>query len=429
MKKIPNLIPISSEFNKNLEKYAEVIVKVGLNLQPGQRLLIGAPRGSFYGAPLELAPLIRLIVKKAYQAGAKLVDVLWHDDQIRLIRYQNAPRDPFGEYPKWRADASYNIAKEADAMLIFPIVNPDLLSEQDSDLIITSYKAALNHNKPSNDLRRKGMVNWTAAAAPIDGWVDKVLPDIPKEERKTKLWDRIFDICRIKHNDPISAWKDHINQLNTRSSYLNQKKYPTLNFRGPKTDLTIGLPKGHIWESAYFTTQGGISNVVNIPTEEIFTIPHKDKTEGIVTATKPLATDVLIEDLCLTFSEGKVIKVTTKTGEKFLRDLLETDEGATRLGEVSLVPHSSPISQSGILFYSILLDENASCHMALGSAIRSTLENGLTMSDEDFSTAGGNISLIHRDFMIGSEEMDVDGIKEDGTTEPIMRKGEWSFQV
>jgi len=420
---------LSSEFEKNLEKFAEVIVKVGLNLQPKQRLLIGAPFGSNYGVPLELAQLIRMVVKKAYQVGAKLVDVLWEDEQIRLIRYQNAPRSSFGEYPTWRTDAGYNIAKKGDAMLFFPILNPDLLSEQDSDLILTTHKVALNHNKPTNALRRKGMVNWTAIAAPIDGWVDKVLPSIPQEERKAKLWDKIFDICRIKHTDPISAWKDHIKQLSTRSSYLNQKKYQALNFRGPKTDLTIGLPKSQIWKSANFTTQSGISNVVNIPTEEIFTTPHKDKTEGIVTATKPSATDVLIEDLSLTFSEGKVIKVTAKTGEKFLLDLLETDEGATRLGEVSLVPHSSPISQSGILFYSTLIDENASCHIALGNCIRFALENGQNMSDEELSEAGGNVSLIHRDFMIGSEEMDVDGIKEDGTTESIMRKGEWSFQV
>lgn len=423
------MIQLTTEFEKNLVKYAEVIVKVGLNLQAGQRLLIGAPTVARDGISFELAPLIRMIVKKAYQVGAKLVDVIWDDDQIRLIRYQNAPRDSFEEYPTWKADAGFNIAKEGDAMLIFPTLNPDLLSKQDPDLILTARKTFLQHNKPSNELRRKGMVNWTAVAAPVDGWVDKVLPKIPQEERKPKLWDIIFNICRIKHKDPISMWKDHINQLSTRSSYLNQKKYHALKFRAPKTDLTIGLPKGHIWKNAYFTTQSGISNVVNIPTEEIFTTPHKDKTEGTVTATKPLVTDVLIEDLSLTFSEGKVIKATAKTGEKFLRNLLETDEGASRLGEVSLVPHSSPISQSGILFYNILIDENASCHIALGNGIRSALENGLTMSDEEFSGAGGNKCLFHLDFMIGSEEMDVDGIKEDGIVEQIMTRGEWSFQV
>ncbi|MHA2182076.1 MAG: aminopeptidase [Promethearchaeota archaeon] len=207
---------MSSEFEKNLKKYAEVIVEVGLNLQRGQRLLIGAPSAARYGVPLELAPLIRMIVKKAYQVGAKLVDVLWDDDEIRLIRYQNAPKDSFEEYPKWRADAGYNIAKNSDAMLIFPILNPDLLSDQDPNLILTSRKTSLNQNKPSNDLRRKGLVNWTAVAAPIDGWVNKVLPDIPQNERKTKLWDIIFEICRIKHKNPILEWQEKIKQQPNR---------------------------------------------------------------------------------------------------------------------------------------------------------------------------------------------------------------------
>ncbi|MHA2339990.1 MAG: aminopeptidase [Candidatus Hodarchaeales archaeon] len=423
------MILLSSEFEQNLEKYAEVIVKVGLNLQAGQRLLIGAPTAARYGIPLELAPLIRLVTKKAYQAGAKLVDVFWDDDQIRLIRYQNAPRNSFDEYPTWRAEAGLSIAKETDAMLIFPILDPDLLLEQDPDLILTTRKASLKQNRPSNDLRRKGMVNWTAVAAPIDGWADKVLPMVPQEERKSKLWDMIFDICRIKHKDPISKWQEHINQLTVRSSYLNKKRYHSLRFHSLKTDLTIGLPKKHIWRNAYFTTQGGISNLVNIPTEEIFTTPHKDKTEGIVTATKPIVTDVLIEDLSLTFSKGKIIKASAKTGEKFLQKLLKTDEGASRLGEVSLVPHSSPISQAGVLFYNILIDENASCHIALGNGLRSAIENGETMSDEEFSSAGGNKCLFHLDFMLGSEEMDVEGIKEDGNVERIMSKGEWSFQM
>ncbi|MFX1523257.1 MAG: aminopeptidase [Promethearchaeota archaeon] len=423
------MIPLSSNFEVNLERYVEVIVKVGLNLQPGQRLLIGTPSSTSYGVSLELAPLIRLIAKKAYQAGAKLVDVFWDDDQIRLIRYQNAPKDSFAEYPKWRADAGFDIAKNDDAMLIFPIRNPDLLSEQDPNLILTTRKASLENNKPANDLRRKGKVNWSAIAAPLEDWTNKVLPHIPQEERKEKIWEIIFDICRINQKDPISVWKDHINQLITRSSYLNIKKYHALKFKAPKTDLTVGLPQRHIWKSAYFTTQSGINNVVNIPTEEIFTTPHKDKTEGTVTASKPLVTDVLIEGLSLTFSEGKVIKASAKSGEEFLQKLLRTDEGATRLGEVSLVPHSSPISQSGLLFYNILIDENASCHLALGNGLRACLENGTVMSDEEFSKAGGNNCLFHLDFMIGSEDMDVDGVKEDGTLEPIMRKGEWAFDV
>lgn len=420
---------MSSEFEENLEKYAELIIKVGLNLQEGQRLLIGAPAVGRNGVSLEIAPLVRLIVKKAYQSGAKLVEVMWEDDQTRLFRYKYAPKDSFEEYPTWRTDGAFNFAKEGDAMLFIAARNPDLLSDIDSNLILTSTKTYFTYMKPANDLRRRGLVNWSAIVAPVDGWVDKVFPDIPQNERKAKFWDTIFEICRVKQKDPVLAWQEHINQLVTRGSYLNNKKYSSLHFRAQGTDLRVGLPQGHIWKSAYFTTQGGITNVVNIPTEEIFTTPHRDMTEGTVTATKPLVTAVTVEDLKVTFSKGKVIEVSATTGEEYIRNILKTDEGASRLGEVSLVPHSSPISQSGLLFYNILIDENASCHIALGSGIKTCLENGVNMTDEEFSVVGGNSSMMHLDFMIGSESMNVDGITEDGTVEPIMRKGEWDFNV
>ncbi|MFX1344328.1 MAG: aminopeptidase [Promethearchaeota archaeon] len=418
-----------SEFEINLEKYAEVIVKVGLNLQPGQRLLIGTPTSGNRGVSIELAPLVRLIMKKAYQIGARLVDVMWEDDQLQLIRYKYAPRDSFEEFPSWRTDGAFDIAKEGDAMLVIKAQNPDLLSEQDSNLILTVKKTFLRHIKPTTELRRKNLVNWMVAAAPVSNWADKVFPELPQNERKAKFWDTLFDICRVKSKNPISEWKNHVKQLIRRCSYLNHKKYKALKFIGPGTEITIGLPLGHVWKSAHFTTQGGINNVVNIPTEEIFTIPHKDKTEGVVKATKPLVSDVLIENLRLKFSNGKVTDISATKGEAFLRDLIKTDKGASQLGEVSLVPHSSPISQTGLLFYNILIDENASCHLALGSGIKTCLENGVKMSEEEFSKAGGNQSILHLDFMIGSEKMNVDGITKDGKSEPIMKKGELVFRV
>jgi len=418
-----------SEFEKNLEKYAEVIVKIGLNLQPGQRLLIGAPTTGMNGVAVELAPLVRLIVKKAYQIGAKLVEVMWDDDMIRLYRYEFAPKDSFEEYPTWRTDGAYNFAKKCDAMLFIAARNPTILSGQDSNLILTSHKIFLKHSKPTSDLRRKGLVNWSAITAPVNGWADKIFPNVPQNERKAKFWDILFEICRIKHDDPILKWKDHINQLISRCNYLNRKNYDALHFSAPGTDLTIGLPEGHIWKSAHFTTQSGINNVVNIPTEEIFTTPHKDKTEGIVTSTKPIFIDVLIEDLILKFVNGKVEEVSAAKGEQYMKNLIKTDDGASRLGEVSLVPNSSPISQTGLLFHSILIDENASSHIALGSGIKTCLENGIKMSDDEFSAHGGNQSLLHLDFMIGSEKVDVDGITKEEKTEPIMRRGEWTFKV
>jgi aminopeptidase len=368
-------------------------------------------------------------VKKAYQSGARLVEVMWDDDQIRLLRYKYAPKDSFEEYPTWRTDGSFNFAKESDAMLIIGARNPDLLSKIDSNLVLTSTKSFLKNMKPTSDLRRKGLVNWSGITAPVEGWADKIFPDIPQNERKSKFWDTIFEICRVKQEDPIKAWQKHIDELVTRSSYLNDKQFNSLHFKAKGTDLTISLPSGHIWKSAYFTTQGGISNVVNIPTEEIFTTPHKDKTEGIITATKPLVTAVTVENLCIKFSKGRVVELSASKREKYMRNIIKTDDGASKLGEVSLVPHSSPISQTGRLFYNILIDENASCHLALGSGIKTCIENGINMSNKEFSKIGGNSSMMHLDFMIGSEKMDVDGVMEDGATEPIMRKGEWAFKV
>ncbi|MFX0142322.1 MAG: aminopeptidase [Candidatus Hodarchaeota archaeon] len=420
---------MSSEFDQYLEKYSELIVKVGLNLQPGQRLLIGAPRPSAYGVSIELAPLVRLIVKKSYQAGAKLVEVFWEDAQVRLIRYQFAPRDSFEEFPTWRTNAKFEISKNNDAMLLVAAENPDLLARQDSDLILTNRKSFYKHNKPSADLRRSGMGNWSVFAAPVKAWADKVFPDIPSTERMEKFWDVIFDICRVKEEDPISAWENHINQLVARSDFLNRKNYIALKYNAPGTDLTIGLPKGHIWKSANMTTKSGITHIGNLPTEEIYTTPHKDKVDGVITSTKPLALETCIDGLRLEFSKGKVVKASATKGEDYLKKLLKIDEGASRIGEVALVPNSSPISQLGILFYNTLIDENASCHIGLGNGIKACLKNGLDMSKEEFAAAGGNQCLFHIDFMVGSEKLHIYGIKEDGALESIMRKGEWAFEV
>ncbi|MFX1379858.1 MAG: aminopeptidase [Promethearchaeota archaeon] len=420
---------MSSEFEKNLDNFAEVIVKIGLNLQPGQRLLIGGPTAYTYGTPIELAPLVRLITKKAYQIGARFVEVFWDDDKLRRIRFEHASRDSFEEYPIWRTNCQYKFGIEGDAVLLFAAFNPDLLEDQDQDLMVTTFNTYIKHRKTFGDLISKSAVNWTAITAPVDGWAEKVFPNVPQENQKAKFWDTIFEICRVKGKDPIATWEDHIKHLSVRSNYLNTKKYVSLKFDAPGTDLTIGLPKGHIWGSARFKTQSGIDFVGNIPTEEVFTTTHKDKTEGFVTVTKPRHTDVILEDCCFTFSKGRIIEAIAKKGEDVLQRILETDEGIRKLGEVALVPHSSPISQTGLLFYNVLIDENASSHIAIGRGFKFALKNGGEMSDKEFYNAGGNISKTHIDFMIGSEKMDIDGITKDGKTEAIMRKGEWAFKV
>ena len=236
----------------------------------------------------------------------------------------------------------------------------------------------------------------------------------------------IFQICRLDQEDPISAWRDHIDNLKARCEYLNKKQYETLKFKGPGTDLTIGLAKNHVWGGGSIKSQNGITCVPNLPTEEIFTIPDKDKIEGTVKATKPLFFNgAFIEDFSFTFSKGKVVEYNAVKGKDVLDILLNYDEGAKYLGEVALVPHSSPISQSGLIFYNGLIDENASIHIALGSGYKFCIENGEDLSDKEFAKAGGNISMLHMDFMIGSGEINVDGISEDGSVEPIMKNGEW----
>ncbi|MFX0038518.1 MAG: aminopeptidase [Promethearchaeota archaeon] len=419
---------MSSEFELNLEKYVDVILKVGLNLQKGQRLLI-IPF-LFGNNLIELAPFIELIAKKAYQKGARFVEVIWDDPQMDLIRLKYAPRDSFEEFSVWKSNAKLEFAEKGDAVLGFVIQNPDLFADQDPELMKIMMQTYLKHNKKVSNLALSRAFNWTYISAPSEGWTNKIFPDLPPDNQNTKMWDVIFDICRIKQKDPISAWKNHIEQLQARVNYLNDKQYETLRLDAPGTDLTIGLPKGHIWHTAGVKSQNGISYVLNLPTEEIYTTPHKDKTEGVITMTKPLFySGPLIEDIKLTFSKGKTVELNAGKGKEFLENIIKTDEGANRLGEVALVPHSSPISQTELIFYNGLIDENASCHIALGKGFKFCLENGDKMSDEEFRAAGGNNSLVHIDCMVGSGEMNIDGITSNGTVEPIMRNGEWAFDV
>lgn len=418
---------MASEFERNLEKYADVVVRVGLNLQPGQQLLIGSPRLDAL-TPLEAAPLVRLIATKAYQLGARLVDVLWGDDQLRRIRLQHAPTDSLHEFPMWQVTAVTDAIKRGDALLVIYAHNPDLLNDVDFELLGIVEQTRAKNTSPIFGLLTRNVTNWSLISVPVSGWSAKVFPDVAPEAQDARLWDAIFEICRVKQADPIAAWRAHVGQLVNRSDYLNAKQYAALRFTGPGTDLTVGLPSRHVWRGGHRTGEAGISFTANIPTEEVFTMPHRDETEGVVTATKPLSFGGgLVENFSLTFAGGRVVKATAERGAENLRKVLETDEGGSHLGEVALVPHSSPISRSGRVFYNTLIDENAASHIALGNAHRPTLEAGESMSDEEFVAAGGNLSAIHLDFMIGSDEVDVDGVRTDGAAEPIMRKGEWGF--
>ncbi|MDH3943901.1 MAG: aminopeptidase [Anaerolineae bacterium] len=416
-------------FLANLEKYAEVLVRVGMNIQPGQRLLITSA-GYYDGAPLESAPLARLVARKAYQAGAVFVDVEWGDETAMLIRHKYAPRDSFDVYPEWKSQALLDITSGGDALLAIMGQNPDLLAGQDQDLIALEQKTIAVLNKPARSHRQKHPHNWCIATYATPNWAAKVFPHLPQDEQVPALWEAIFKTCRIDLPDSVAAWQAHIRETKQRGDAMTAKAYRSLHFNGPGTDLKIGLPEGHIWMGGSADTEAGFPYVANIPTEEIFTLPHRMVADGHVTATKPLSRGgALIDDFSVSFEGGKVVKVQAKHNEGVLTKMIAADESAGRLGEVALVPHSSPISQSGLLFYTTLFDENASCHIALGSSYRECLAGGAAMSDEAYQAAGGNDSLIHTDFMIGSDSLDVDGIKADGSLEPVMRAGEWAFDV
>jgi aminopeptidase len=285
-------------------------------------------------------------------------------------------------------------------------------------------------SSPYVDAVTNGKIQWSAVRSPTQAWADMVLPELPEEERLLALWELVFRLSRADGNDPVADWNEHLASLSKRKDYLSEKKFAALKYSAPGTDLTVGLPAGHKWESGSDQTKIGTSFTANIPTEEVYTMPDRLQVDGVVRSTKPLDYGgMLIENFSLRFEKGEVVHADAELGQQYLKNALEVDKNARFTGEVALVPNSSPISQSGVIFYDGLYDENASNHIALGSSYKSSMRAGEDMSDADFTAAGGNISNLHLDFMIGSAEMDVDGTTQDGNSEPIMRSGEWTHDL
>lgn len=419
-----------TDFEKNLEKYAEVAVKVALNVQPGQRVLIGRPAHGVYGIPIELAPLVRLITAKSYDAGARLVDVIWNDDELRRIRFKHGNPKDIEEFPTWRSAAAIESAEAGDAMLSLYAEDPALLKGQDPDLIGKFTQANSKHMARYFQLVTINNMNWAVMTAPIAGWVEKIFPKLTPKKAMEKAWDTLFDICRIKTANPVAAWKKHVKDMVLRSDYMNKKQYQALKIKAKGTDLTVGLPKGHIWTCTRMKSKGGIEFTANVPSEEIFTAPHNKKTDGYVTLSRPLHYGGrTAEGLRVTFKDGKVVDAKAKKGLELAEKIFNTDEGARHLGEMALVPHGSPISKSGIVFHNTLIDENASNHIAFGRAYRFGVKGGEKMTDAQFDKVGGNTSLIHIDCMIGTGDTDIDGITAKGAAEPVFRAGEWAYKV
>ncbi|TCZ78800.1 aminopeptidase [Paenibacillus albiflavus] len=410
-----------SLFEEQLDKYAALAVHTGVNIQPGQTLVIFTP--------IVAADFVRKITKKAYEAGARNVIVEWNDDEITHAKYSHAPEEVFSEYPAWMAQIRNDLVKEGAAFLNVLAPNPDLLSDIDPKRIATANKTAAQALEVYRSYAMTDKVCWSIVAVPSEAWAAKIFP----EEQDSavaiqKLWDVIFSIVRVDQADPVQAWKEHNEKLQNMSAYLNEKQYAELVYESTGTNLTVGLPENHIWAGGGATSQSGTRFSPNMPTEEVFTMPHKDRVNGVVSSTKPLNYGgTVIDRFTLTFKDGKVVDFTAEQGYETLKHLIETDEGSSRLGEVALVPYESPISLSNLIFYNTLFDENASCHFALGRAYPTNIQGGVEMSEEELAKNGVNSSLTHVDYMIGSAETNIDGITKDGKREPIFRNGNWAI--
>lgn len=404
---------------EKLDRLAEVAVRTGVNLQPGQDLVITAPTDAM--------DLVRRIAVHAYKAGAGIVTPFFSDDAITLARFEHAADDSFDRAPDWMFQAMAEAFKGGAARMAITGGDPMLLAEQDPAKVARVGKATSIASKPAMEPIVGFEVNWNIVAYPSAGWASTVFPDLPVEEAQGKLMDAIYDASRLSGDDPVANWAAHSARLQERVDWLNAQGFTALHYTGPGTDLHLGLADGHIWKGGASPALNGVVCQPNIPTEEVFTCPHAYKVEGTVAATKPLAHQgSVIEDIAVRFEAGRIVEATASKGEDVLRELLKTDDGASRIGEVALVPHSSPISQSGTLFYNTLFDENASCHIALGQCYADTIEGGSTLSPEELKQKGGNQSLIHVDWMMGSDAVDIDGITKTGDRVPVMRGGEWA---
>ncbi|MGV1773184.1 aminopeptidase [Agrobacterium vitis] len=402
-----------------LDKLAEVAVKVGLRLVPGQDLVITAP--------LNALPLVRNITRHAYMAGAGIVTTFYSDEETTLARYAHGSDASFDRASGWLYEGMAKAYAGGAARLAISGDNPMLLASQDPAKVARANKANSIAFKPALEPISNFDINWNISSYPNPSWAAQVFPDLPLDEAVKKLADAIFAASRVDQPDPVAAWMAHNGELAKRSAWLNGERFSSLHFTGPGTDLRVGLADGHEWHGGASTAKNGITCNPNIPTEEVFTTPHALKVDGVVSSTKPLSHQgTLIDNIQVRFEAGRIVEAKASRGEEVLNKVLETDEGARRLGEVALVPHSSPISASGILFYNTLFDENASCHIALGQCYSKCFLDGASLTPEQIKAQGGNSSLIHIDWMIGSDKVDIDGVKADGTTVPVMRKGEWA---
>jgi aminopeptidase len=408
-----------SGHEERLDRLAEIIVRIGVGLAPGQDLIVQAP--------LDAVPLVRALTAHAYKAGAPLVMVMLNDGQNQLARFAHAPDASFDRAPKRLIEATAHAMADGAALLRIVGEDPELLAGQDASRVARVNRAAAAAAEPVSRIVSALQVNWCIAAAATPAWARAVFPGMDADAALARLWDAIFAVSRVDEADPVAAWRDHVSALHARADRLTERQYSALRFTGPGTELTVGLAERHVWRGGAVTAGNGARCVPNMPTEEVFTMPHKDRVDGVVRSTKPLSYGgTLIEGIEMRFEAGRCVEATARTGQDVLRRVMATDEGASRLGEVALVPDASPVSRGGVLFQNTLFDENAACHIAIGRCLKMNSVGGLGMDAASLAARGGNDSLIHIDWMIGSDRVDVDGVAADGSGEAVMRAGAWA---
>lgn len=408
-------------FDELLKKYAELLVATGINVQKGHSVVLSID--------VDQAPLARLITEAAYKRGAKKVIVKWADQATSRLDYEYQDLDTLTDIPQYIIDESETLVAEGASRISVRSTDPDGFAGIDPKKLAETAKATGAALKNQREATQANRVSWLVAAAAGEKWAAKVFPDLESSaEQVDALWDAIFKAVHLYEDDPIAYWDKKVENLQNKANQLNEYAFDALHYKAPGTDLVLGLPKNHLFEGAGSTNARGEIFVANMPTEEVFSAPDRNRVDGVVVSTKPLSyAGTIIEDMEFHFKDGQVVKATAKRGEKVLKDLIAQDEGSCRLGEVALVPDESPISQSGLTFFNTLFDENASNHLALGSAYAFSVKGGTEMSQEELKEAGLNRSNAHVDFMIGSDQMDIDGIKEDGTRIPVFRNGTWAF--
>lgn len=403
------------------QKLAELAVKIGVNIQPDQSLIINSP--------IECSAFARCVAEAAYAAGARDVVMNYNDEKFSRIRYKNAALEVFEQVPQWFIDKQNYLVDQHFAVISIYAENPDLFSDVDPLKIKTASVAVQKATEKYHMAMMNNQCRWCVISVPTAGWAKKVFPDDPEEIAVEKLWEAIFKATRADQENPVDAWYRFNKSFEAKTRFLNDHQFDRFIYKNQLgTDIEVGMPKNHIWAGGSETAADGVDFFPNIPTEEVFCAPHRDRINGTLVSSHPLVYNgQLIDDFSLTFKDGVVIDYQAKIGHETLKTLIEASEGSDRLGEIALVPYHSPISNMNLLFYNTLFDENASCHFALGAAYPTCVENGEEMDPETLKAAGLNYSTTHVDFMIGTEDLSIIGIEADGTEIPIFVDGDWAI--